>query len=64
MCYTNADRELHKAVAQIQISAEADAQRADAHRAAVELSGQCQKLMQLMTELDRDAAGWPREDAI
>jgi hypothetical protein len=64
VCYTNADREFHKAVAQIQISAEADVHRADAHRAAVELSEQCQKLMQLMTELDRDAAGWPREDAI
>ena len=64
VCYTNADREFHKAVAQIQISAEADVHRADAHRAAVELSEQCQKLMQLMTELDRDAAGRPREDAI
>ena len=64
VCYTNADREFHKADAQIQISAEPDAHHADAHRAAVELSEQCQKLMQLMIELDRDAAGWPREDAI
>ena len=50
VCYTNADREFHTAAEQIPISAN----QYKAHRAAAELSEQCQELMQLMTELDRD----------
>ncbi len=53
VCYTNADREFHKAAEQIPVNGN----MYKAHRAAAELKEQCDELMQLMTELDPDQAG-------
>ena len=53
VCYTNADREFHKAAEQIPTSGNLY----KAYRAAAELKEQCDELMQLMTELDPDQAG-------